>query len=121
MITCRKLSSPTGRITPGLVSAVVSRATLGVLITSSTSRRKRTLKAISSGGPFDGGIDHVLVEAGLLGLAGDFHRAGLQLAAGSDVHAGDVRAFAGEDLGLFAGFQEGGGGEHRARVCSGAG
>ncbi len=41
----------TGRSTPGLVSAVVSRATLGVRITSSTSRRKRTLNAISSAGP----------------------------------------------------------------------
>src|SRR4030067_976581 len=51
MMTCRKLSSPTGRMTPGAVSMVVSRATFGVLITSKTSRRKRTLKAIKSGGP----------------------------------------------------------------------
>ncbi len=39
MITCRNWLSPTGRITPGLVSEVVSRATFGVLITSNTSRR----------------------------------------------------------------------------------
>ena len=55
MITCKKSpwvsDAPTGRITPGRVSAVVSSATFGVLITSSTSRRNRTLNAISSGGP----------------------------------------------------------------------
>src|SRR4030065_716934 len=49
MMTCRKLSSPAGRKTPGVVSMFVSRITLGVLTTSSTSRRKRTLKAMSSG------------------------------------------------------------------------
>ncbi len=43
---------------------------------------------------------------------------GLQLAAGLMFRPGDVRAFAGKDLGLFAGFQESRGGEHRARVAA---
>ena len=99
-----------------MVSTLVSRTTLGVLITSRTSRRKRTLKAIDQLVAFDGGIDHGLVGAGLFGLPGDFDRAGLQLAAGRDVDAGDVRAFAGKDLRLLAGFEERRGGEHGARL-----
>src|SRR4030065_2162846 len=51
IMTCRKLSSPAGRKTPGVVSIFVSRITLGVLTTSRTSRRKRTLKAMRSGPP----------------------------------------------------------------------
>ena len=36
--------------------------------------------------------------------------------AGGDLHAGDVGALAGEDLGLLAGLEDGGGGEDGARL-----
>ncbi len=62
----------------------------------------------------DIGVDHGLVETGLLGLPGDLNRPGLVIGAGGDLDTGDVGAFTGEDLGLLAGFEDGGGGDDRA-------
>jgi hypothetical protein len=117
MITWTKFSSPTGRITPGLVSAVVSRATFGERITSRTSQ-VLDIEGDQLRLAFDGSVHCGLVEPGLFRLASDLDPGRLHGLARLDVDASDVRSLSGKDLSLLAGFQKGGGREHGAGVAA---
>ena len=114
MITCRKFSSPTGRMTPGAFGGGGLQRHVGRFDHFQHLAQVLDVEGDQQPHAVDGGRHHRLVRAGLLGLGGDLHRAGFQFAGGFDVEARHVRAFAGEDLGLLAGFEQRRGGEDGA-------